>query len=227
MPSTASFALNSVDAVLNTILNSRLQRKAKSIILSCVEFLVVDLAILLTYLKYEIENASVEFFLRVTLYAGAAYGAILALFLFVHASCFVGKVDNQQTSLRIENAYARTNKLPFVDGVLELPFPFIYKGDFWYLPYLTWSICAGLTSFSVFLLYSVRDQLDMVAYSTLGAGALLLYQITSDFSEYWVHSRHRQSSAVGNSKEDGVNEEADVSITVGERNVSSAGFTRL
>ena len=73
----------------------------------------------------------------------------------------------------------------------------------------------------------------MTVLSTLAAGALLLYQITSDFSEYWVHSRHREevdggtanSSSSASTAADANDEEA--SNLVGRREVSSAGFTRL
>lgn len=234
-------ALGIADNLLNTVLNSRLQRKAKSIILSSIEFLVVDFAILLTYLEYDIQNARVEFALRMTLYAGAIYVAFIALFLFVHSFLFL-KVDNMQTTINVEKAYAKTNKIPFLDGILELPFPLIFRGKFWFFPYITWLVCGVVIGFSSFLFYVVREQLTMTAFATLVAGALLLYQITSDFSEYWVHSRNQEATTTsGNSstasssgmkssrrttKSDD-DDDVEESFVVGKRETSSAGFTRI
>jgi hypothetical protein len=232
----ASQALSAADKLLGTILNSRLQRKAKSIILSAIEFLVVDFAMVQTYVEYEIENPQVELGLKVTLYGGAIYVVFVALFLFLHSTLFL-RVTNMKTSERIENAYAKTNRLPFVDGILEIPFPMIFKGSYWYLPYISWLVCGLVTGINSYLFYVVRDQLTATAFATLVAGALLLYQITSDFSEYWVHTRHRESITT----EDGENAtltstnsaskvnsgDVEESISVGKRETSSAGFVRI
>jgi hypothetical protein len=229
MPRTSpTNALNAADNLLNTILNSRLQRKAKSIILSSIEFLVVDYAILLTYLNYEIENKQVELGLKLTVYAGGIYVAFISLFLFVH-SFMILKVTNMKTTERIEKAYEKTNKIPFLDGLFEFPFPLVFRGDFWWFPYLTWMVCVIVLGISSFLFYLVKDELTTTAFATLVAGALLLYQITSDFAEYWVHSRHRESTSVNTSGSGGDDDSDDVegAISVGRRETSSAGFTRL
>eukprot|EP00551_Chaetoceros_affinis_P001604 CAMPEP_0203638942 /NCGR_PEP_ID=MMETSP0088-20131115/4815_1 /ASSEMBLY_ACC=CAM_ASM_001087 /TAXON_ID=426623 /ORGANISM="Chaetoceros affinis, Strain CCMP159" /LENGTH=236 /DNA_ID=CAMNT_0050493689 /DNA_START=362 /DNA_END=1072 /DNA_ORIENTATION=+ len=236
MPSptpAAAAGLSTIDNLLSTILNSRLQRKAKSIILSSVEFLIVDFAVLQTYLQLEIQNPAITNGLRISLFVGAAYVAALALFLFVHSFVFL-RVTNMKTTDRIENAYAKTNRIPLLDGILELPFPVVFRGSWWILPYVAWLACGSVIGVSSYLFWVVREELDMTALATLAAGALLLYQITSDFSEYWVHSRHREevnggtansSSSASASAADASDEEA--SNLVGRREVSSAGFTRL
>ena len=215
---------------LNTVLSSRLQRKAKSIILSCVEIIIVDFAILSTFLQYDINNNIVEIGLKATIYTSAVYAGLVALSLFLHSLIFL-KVDNMKTSENVEKAYARTNSFAVVDGILELPFPFLFKGYLWYLPYFAWSVCVAVIVTSSYLYYVVREQLSAAAVSTLVAEALLLYQVTADFSEYWVQSRNRQIVSNGdgannrkNNRQDG---DVEDRVLVGTRGTSSAGFTRL
>lgn len=138
-----------------------------------------------------------------------------------------------KTTDRIENAYAKTNRVPLIDGILELAFPIIFRGNWWVLPYVAWLACSVVIGSCAFLFYVVRDQIDMSAMATLAAGALLLYQVTSDFSEYWVHSRHREEVKDGNgsntntsSSTSAVSDE-EASNLVGRRETSSSGFTRI
>lgn len=226
-------ALNTLNTILNTILKSRIQRKAKSVIVSAAECLIVLFAILQTFLQLEIENAQVELGLRLSIYVGAGYTAFIALFLFFHSIFFI-KVVNMETSESVEKAYAKTNAVPIVDGILEIPFPILFRGPFWYIAYLAWIVCGGVIGSSSYFFYVVREDLTMEARATLVAGALLLYQITSDFSEYWVHSRNRQSAtSAASSASSAANSEnyddtdMEASNLVGKRETASAGFTRI
>ncbi len=139
-----------------------------------------------------------------------------------------------KTTDRVENAYARTNRLPLIDGFLELPFPVVFRGSWWILPYVAWLTCGVSLGGCSYLFYLVRDKLDMASLATLCAGALLLYQITSDFSEYWVHSRNREevvkdgsSSSISSGTTSPIVNDEEASNLVGRREVSSAGFTRI
>ncbi len=232
-PSSAasSNALKTINSILNTILNSRLQRKAKSVILTAAECIIVLFSIFQTYQQLNIENESVKFGVRMTIYVGAGYTAFVALFIFIHSIFFL-KTENVQTSENVELAFAKTNMLPVVDGILEIPFALIFRGPLWYLSYLAWLVCGGVIGMSSYLFYVVREELSLEATSTLSAGALLLYQMTSDFSEYWVHSRNRESTPISgdnnNTPAGSVNDDdMEASKLVGERETSSAGFTRI
>ena len=235
LPTAGSNALSFISKMLNTILNSRLQRKAKNVILSSAQCLIVLYAIFQTYQQLEIENPNVEFGLRISIYVGAAYTAFVALFLFVHSLVFL-KDENMQTTENVEKAYSKTNKVPFplLDGILELPFPAMFRGPLWFLSYFAWTVAGGVIGMNSYLFYIVREDLNTEARATLTAGALLLYQITSDFSEYWVYSRNREIAVNSGSNATGVsgsvNEEdvdTEASNLVGKREIASAGFTRI
>ena len=226
MPIAASQVVTGADLILGKILNSRLQRKAKSVILSCVEFLAVDYAIFLTYADFEIENQNMKNGLNVSLIAGAIYIAFVALFLFVHSMIFL-KVKDMQTNQKIEDAFEKTNRIPFLDGILEAVFPIMFKGHYWYFPYITWLVCIAVVGFNAFVFYSIRDQLTSVVTLTLLAGALLFYQITSDFSEYWVHSRHRESTTTLASTDDTNGDDIEEPITDGNKGTTTTRFSRL
>ena len=186
--------LSGAEYVLSSILNSRLQRQAKSIILSCLECLIVFFGILSTTLSSDdIKNKSVGSGLQFAVILGALYVAFLAIFLFIHSSMFL-KVKSMQTEQRIEDAYGKSNSLPFGDGVVELVYPYKFKGNYWYLSYITWGVWTITTFLSCCLLYIARDELSATDTSSFSAAFLLFYQVTSDFSEYWTKSRHRESS---------------------------------
>lgn len=239
-----------IQVLLDTILKSRLQRKAKGIILSSIQFIAVDFALLLTYLEYDLNgennnnafNPTLDVAFKITLYIAAIYTALLSLFIFIHSVLFL-KTANTRTVASVEKAYSRTNLFPLVDGILELPFPFIFRGYAWFLPYFCWVIYVGVVGIGFLFFYLMNIQLTMTTLSTLVAGVLLLYQITSDFSEYWVQSRHRESMTDDDSVVSGgivVSDNNDRrsragvgsytapgTIAAEEGQYSSAGFTRL
>ena len=121
---------------------------------------------------------------------GAFYALAVSMFLFVHATCFTSK-EGLTTAQEVEDSYAKTNGVPIIDGLLELPFPAKYNGNIWYLPYIMWGFFVAIVAATSVLFAIERDQVTNSTLATLVAGCLLLYQVTSDFSEYWVLSRNQ------------------------------------
>jgi len=193
---SAAYANATFNNYLDTILKSRLQRKAKTIVMSSLQFLAVDIALRYAYLNVPNKDTIEPVYdvgFQVTLYIGAAYVVLLAGFIFMHATCVL-KTTNMQTKSNVEKAYENTNIFPVIDALLELPFPFLFKGILWYLPYFFWIICLGLITVGALFFHFTSVILSAEMISTLTAAALLLYQITSDFSEYWVQSRNMEST---------------------------------
>ena len=193
--SSSSPLVGVADGLLSTVLDTRLRRKAKSAILSSLEFLAVDFAILRNRDDGADGNddAAGDLLFRSALYGGAIYAALMALFLLIHSVAFM-RAD-ARPSERVEMAYARTNRLPLLDGILELPFPFLFGGSLWFLPYLAWLASLAVIGTGSYAVYAVasagEEAVGPQSVAALSAAVLLLYQVTSDFSEYWVQSRSR------------------------------------
>ncbi len=191
----SSDPIQRISDLLDKVLKTRLQRKAKAVVISGVEFLLVDLAVLSDALEMELGSTYQKAGVATILGGSAVYVVVLSLFIFFHA--LRDKVDSSTTQ-EVEDAYNKTNKIPIWDGIMELPFPIKFKGKNWYFPYLAWGWAAfiiiwGMIFFG-FGLEGPKDGgvaagLTTTTLAALSAGAVLLYQITSDFSEYWVQSR--------------------------------------
>jgi len=69
---------------LGRILQTRLQRKAKSVILSSLEFLIVDLAVLVSALQLEFDEYK-QYGVYAILGGSALYVVGISIFLFDHA----------------------------------------------------------------------------------------------------------------------------------------------
>lgn len=181
-------------ALLSKILKTRLQRKARSIITSCLEFLLTDLSIVYTAVGYELHNGFTKYLMLFSVGMAAVYVVTLALFLYIHARCYAPKKETAPDA-DVEEAYAKSNTAPpFVDGLIEFKYPFQFrgKGVLWMLPYFAWAAGVFVVLLIGLSLLLVKDEVSKTTMSGLGAGALLMYQITSDFSEYWVlaHNQH-------------------------------------
>jgi hypothetical protein len=125
---------------------------------------------------------------RAAFYISVFYAGLMGIFLFVHTSDFM-RGEKLATTAEIENSYKTSNQVPIVTGLLELTFPLMHDGDLWFLPYFGWLISAIVTGITIYLISVLGNQLNTTAVATLLTAAFLLYQITSDFSEYWVQTR--------------------------------------
>jgi len=196
--------LATVDIVLTQLLKTRLQRKAKDILLSGIQFLIADVAIVYSAIDLNVANKDIELGMFIVTGVAALYIVILMIFLFIHSNWYTSDDPTVETSLKVEEAYADTNGIPLIDGLLELPYPAQYKGNgaAWYLPYISWSFCAAIIIAGGVLFAIGQEEVPAAATSILSASALLLYQISSDFSEYWVYSRNQEGH--GNVEEGGL-----------------------
>ena len=184
-----------LDILLSQIMTTRLQRKAKGIITSCVELFITDLSIVYTTLNYEIPNGGVVVGMTVVIALAALYSLLMAIFLFVHAEFYAPK--NTKPIMEVEAAFARTNSNPPpIDGILELLFPATFKGNLWYLPYIGWGIAGSIALCCAIMFLIIQDQVTASTFAGLSTGGILLYQITSDFSEYWVLSRNQNQIVI-------------------------------
>jgi cytochrome bd-type quinol oxidase subunit 1 len=119
----------------------------------------------------------------------ALYVILLCTFLFFHALKFPFK--HTSTSHEVEDAYDSTNQFPAIDGLLELGFPLKFKGKYWRLPYVVLAICFMICSAGVALYFEERENISETTKTALVAAMLLLFQISTDFSEYWVYTRNQ------------------------------------
>jgi hypothetical protein len=195
MKVTTANIVDGAGTILDQILKTRLQRKAKTILMSSIQLIILIVALFL--MNYDIElfredeiipHRNLKVCLVITIGLAGVYIAILSVFIFIHSVCLLP--PNSETTHEIEDAFSRTNSIPYIDGLLELGFPTKYKGNKWYLPYIIWSISGAIVGVTAYIFVQIFDGDHTSANTaTHGAAALLFYQITTDFSEYWVHTR--------------------------------------
>lgn len=99
-------SITPIENLFDQILRTRLQRRAKSILVSGLEFLITDLAILFLAIDLNIQNKQVELGLFIVTGIGALYVLSLCVFLFVHASCYLN-AKKMNTTAEIEEAFAK------------------------------------------------------------------------------------------------------------------------
>lgn len=177
--------------ILGRFLNTKLQRKAKSVISTAVQFILTDALILLQISDVNQiidvnKGISWEFWTITGL--SIAYVLSLIIFLIVHASKLP---QNQWVKKEVEEAFEKTNSNAMLDGFMELPFPAKFKGiGGWYIPYIFWGIFL-LFLITILILYIIiGDDVQRSTVLTYCVAVLQVYQLTSDFSEYWVYTRN-------------------------------------
>lgn len=214
MKVTTANIVDGAGTILDQILKTRLQRKAKTILMSSIQLIILIVALFL--MNYDIElfredeiipHRNLKVCLVITIGFAGVYIAILSVFVFIHSVCLLP--PNSETTQEIEDAFSRTNSIPYIDGLLELGFPTKYKGNKWYLPYIIWSISGAIVGVTAYIFAQIfdGDSTTPASTATHGAAALLLYQITTDFSEYWVHTRIIRPETFGSVSEGGEEEE--------------------
>jgi len=176
--------------LLDKVLNTKVQRKAKAVIMTCVQFILTNTFILMNVAdEAKAQHHSVGTGLNVMIYIAIAYAVGVSIFLLIHALC-LGNAD-YETNLEIEEAYEKTNSTPLFDGILEIPLAIRFKGHLWWLIWIFWGLFTGIGGTFVALIYILPDFDTSNATSVaVGAAVFELYEITSDFSEYWIYTRH-------------------------------------
>lgn len=193
------------DDILGSFLNTRLQRKAKSVISTAVQFILTDALILLNVSNInEIKKFDDTISWELWAITGISIGYVLSIiiFLIVHAARLP---KTQWVTDDVEEAFEKTNNVAMFDGLLELPYPAKFKGiGTWYLPYIFWGIF-GLFLTAILILYIlVADEVESSTVVAYAVAVLQVYQLTSDFSEYWVYTRNPVQL-----------EESDIQVAVG------------
>ena len=210
-----------IDNLLSKVLKTRIQRRAKNIIRTGINYLLSNVVILLSSssdiltvmakdtinLDSRSQASNVVMAMKSSAFGtviglSALYVILLCTFLFFHALNFPFK--NTSTSHEIEDAYDSTNQFPAIDGLLEIAFPSKFKGKYWRLPYVILAICVMICSAGISLYFEDRENISETTKTALFAAMLLLFQITTDFSEYWVITRNQDPlmSSPGDAGED-------------------------
>ena len=107
----------SINSLLDKVLTTKIQRKAKTIIMTVVQFVLTNTFIVMNAAEQaETQNKRITQGLKITIGTSVAYTVGLAIFLLIHGMTQGG--STYQTSPEIEDAYAKTNQVPVVDGIL-------------------------------------------------------------------------------------------------------------
>lgn len=188
-PVVTNFTYDSISIILDKVLKTRLQRKAKSIIISSVQCILSILAVLLTVMDWNFEKNWQQELTYGLLGVSMFYVFFIMMFLFVNARRLP---HNIKTTIDVETAYSKTNMIPLLDSIFEIHFPVRFRGNSWYFAYIIWLLSAGLIAGNLAMFLLVSDDLSASTITLLISAALILYQITGDFAEYWVHSRNQE-----------------------------------
>ena len=106
-----------ISSLLDKVLNTKVQRKAKTIIMTVVQFVLTTTFIIMNAAEQaETQNKSISQGLKLMTGISIAYVVGLAIFLLIHALTRGGAV--YQANPEVEDAYAKTNQVPVFDGIL-------------------------------------------------------------------------------------------------------------
>jgi len=179
-----------VEKLLDKVLNTKLQRKAKAVIMTCVQFILTNTFIVLNIAeKAELENKNISQGLKLVVGISVAYAIGISLFLLIHAMSKGGW--SYQTNMDIEEAYEKTNQIAVIDGILEIPLAIKFKGPLWWIIWIFWVLFVALAVLFIVLIASLPNfEIKNSTSVAIGAAIFELYEITADFSEYWIYTRH-------------------------------------
>mmetsp|Transcript_61578 Transcript_61578/g.74065 ORF Transcript_61578/g.74065 Transcript_61578/m.74065 type:complete len:207 (+) Transcript_61578:18-638(+) len=183
----------SLDIFLSRVLNTKLKRKSKSIVITCAQYLLVNGFLLLQENENEVKsgNNSIDTGLVAMVIIGGIYAIITALFAFLHAFWLPPTL---KVSEEVELDYGKSNNLPLIDSILEIPLAVKWKGSLWWIVWIFWGFFLAIFVASVVLLLFIPELTAKNSTVVAVAAALLqLYQITGDFSEYWVYTRNAEA----------------------------------
>jgi hypothetical protein len=188
-----AFIRDSVSILLDKVLKSRLQKKAKGVIVASCQYLLLGGFFITEVIRHDFESKVAER-AAYTLAIGAdVYVVSISVFLFIHAK----RNPNRHSVLaeEVEDAYECTNQVPLFDGIAELVLPIKFRGDWWYLPYIAWAWFGAILGGNIWLFtspFASWGDNGLASSAVMSAALLILFSITSDFSEYWVRSRNQE-----------------------------------
>jgi len=188
-----AFIRDSVGILLDKVLKSRLQKKAKGVIVASCQYLLLSGFFITEVIRHDFESKTAENAAYVLAIGADVYAVTISVFLFIHAKrnpSFHSVLDEE-----VEDAYECTNQVPLFDGIVELGLPIKFRGDWWYLPYIAWAWFGAILGGNIWLFTSPFASWGgngLASPAVLSAALLILFSITSDFSEYWVRSRNQE-----------------------------------
>uniref|UniRef100_A0A7S1UPK4 Uncharacterized protein n=1 Tax=Grammatophora oceanica TaxID=210454 RepID=A0A7S1UPK4_9STRA len=207
-----------VDSLLDLVTQNRVKRKAKDLVSTAIEFTLAVVTIMTTtqnagnyvtvctgfgfytgevceisddrsyatVLPTGLDSASWSLTLGVIVYAVA-----VAVFAMVHA---YRQTESPMPRVEVEEAYKKTNKIPVVDGFLEIPLACRHvEGRSRILVVVAWTIwCLVMAALIYVLSYSYNDSSSL---ASIFLAAYTFYRLTADLCEYWVHTRPAKEEA--------------------------------
>lgn len=175
---------------LEKVLTTKMQRKAKGVIMTCIEFSLTNAFILMNIAEQaKLENKTTSISLKIVVAISIGYAVSVAGFLFIHG-LMLGDTTFT-TNMEVEDAYAKTNTKPFIDGILEIPLAVKFKGPKWWLIWINWGVLFLLAiAYAIIVGFYTDFNVENSTSLATAAAVFILYQITSDFSEYWIYTRN-------------------------------------
>merc|ERR1740139_625172 len=183
---------DAINDLLSKVLNTKIQRKAKGVVMTCVQFILTNFYLILSSnetAQNQSENIGIA--LRVMIGISAAYAIGMAIFILTHA-LLLGR-DEYETNQEVEDAYKKTNSIPLVDSLLEIPLAIKFRGKLWWLVLLNWAVFLAIAvAFVIIVRFQPNFEPESSTSVAVAAGVTQLYQITGDFSEYWIYTRNQK-----------------------------------
>uniref|UniRef100_A0A7S4RC18 Uncharacterized protein n=1 Tax=Ditylum brightwellii TaxID=49249 RepID=A0A7S4RC18_9STRA len=202
--------LKKASEILDKVIINRIRRKGKDVVLLVVEFLLALVGIILAITR-EKDGAPK---ITTIIFCAAIAFYVICLALMLTWNVF-HLPPNVSTSEEVEEAYKKTNSNYMIDGILEIPIA-IKFGLKWPV-FIVWGIF--LVGFG-FLLYILQTNtaIERDVYVNSLLAALLLYRVTSDTCEFWVHTlpEHRKHYATDDNKLEGDVEDLDATFEIDE-----------
>jgi hypothetical protein len=167
--------------LLSSVVQNRNKRKAKLIVNTGIEFLLA-VGSLLSAIKAEYGDNREPL--------GAPLGVVVMIYvaaLVAFVSYHAYQLPSESyTTIEVEEAYKKTNSMPIIGGVLEIPLALKFGGA--EVVFTLWTIFALISAALVYLLVAARELLFLLPSFLVW---FTLYDLTSEVSEYWVFTHHR------------------------------------
>jgi len=181
---------DAIDGLLTKVLDTKIQRKAKSIIMTCIQFILTNFYLLVSSDEAALnQNENIGIALKVMIGISGAYAIGLAIFVLIHA-LLLGSHE-YETDKDVEAAYEKTNLYPVIDHILEIPLAIKFRGKVWWLVLVIWAVFLAIAvAFVIIVRFQPDYDVDNSTSIAVAAAVMMLYQITGDFSEYWIYTRN-------------------------------------
>jgi len=188
--------LDDINETLDRVYNTRLKRKAKTVGITCAEFILTDVFIFYQAIELaDSANKSVTTGFKAMIGISIAYAAILGGFTLIHGLVLSSK---SRVDPRVEEAFEQTNSYPLVDSLLELGLIFKFREKAWWVALIFWGAFLAIAAALVVLSLLTPD-FDVESSTTVAviAAIVQMYEITGGFAEYWIWSQNSSEEGGG------------------------------